>query len=192
MQDFKTGYLVGASAKSMIVAQIFGACMSCLIVPTVWVVMNQAFTIPGDVITAPYGEIYRTLAITASVGLSGLPKYCGYFMLIGAIYTVLFNLLIDTCSESKNKVVRVIANYCPVPMAVAIGMIVPAYFGLEGMIMAAIIGYWRTVDCPGFEKAQYVLAAGMLTGEGFSVLTQIVVSIAGAEAPMKITYANAH
>ncbi|KAF0776125.1 hypothetical protein AaE_000175, partial [Aphanomyces astaci] len=37
MQDFKTGYLVGASAKSMIIAQIFGAVMSCLIVPSVWV-----------------------------------------------------------------------------------------------------------------------------------------------------------
>ncbi|EQC30355.1 hypothetical protein SDRG_11932 [Saprolegnia diclina VS20] len=191
MQDFKTGYLVGASANAMIVAQIVGACMSCIIVPTVWVVMNQAFTIPGDVITAPFGEVYRVLAITASVGLSGLPTHCGIFMLIGAIYTIVFNLYIDLFSESENKVHNAIANYCPVPMAVAIGMIVPAYFGLEGMIMAVIIIYWKSVDCPGFEKAQYILAAAMLTGEGFSVLTQIIVSIAGGASPMTISYANA-
>ncbi|CAK5243688.1 unnamed protein product, partial [Aphanomyces euteiches] len=61
MQDFKTGYLVGASAKSMIIAQIFGACMSCLIVPSVWIMMTSAYTIPGDVIQAPYGEVYRIL-----------------------------------------------------------------------------------------------------------------------------------
>ncbi|OQR80644.1 hypothetical protein ACHHYP_17378 [Achlya hypogyna] len=191
MQDFKTGYLVGASAKSMIVAQIFGACMSCIIVPTVWVVMNEAFTIPGDVIKAPYGEIYRALAITATVGLSGLPTYCGYFMLVGAIYTVVFNLYIDMFTSSKNKTLNLIANHCPIPMAVAIGMIVPAYFGLEGMIMAAVIAYWKYKDSGSFEKSQYVLAAGMLTGEGFSVLTQIIVSICGGNAPISVSYKKA-
>ncbi|EQC42264.1 hypothetical protein SDRG_00004 [Saprolegnia diclina VS20] len=189
MQDFKTGYLVGASAKSMIVAQIFGACMSCLVVPTVWVLMNDAYTLPGPLLKAPFGEVYRVMAITATVGLSGLPTYCGYFMLVGVVYTIVFNLYIDNFSESKNKVLNVIANHCPLPMAVSIGMIVPASFGLEGMIMAGIIAYWKSKDEASFEKTQYILAAGLMTGEGFSVLTQIIVTLCGGSAPVQVSYA---
>ncbi|KDO19214.1 hypothetical protein SPRG_21598 [Saprolegnia parasitica CBS 223.65] len=189
MQDFKTGYLVGASAKSMIIAQIFGACMSCLVVPTVWVLMNDAYTLPGPLLKAPFGEVYRVMAITATVGLSGLPTYCGYFMLVGVVYTIVFNLYIDNFSESKNKVLNVIANHCPLPMAVSIGMIVPASFGLEGMIMAGIIAYWKSKDEDSFEKTQYILAAGLMTGEGFSVLTQIIVTLCGGSAPVQVSYA---
>ncbi|KAG9405496.1 hypothetical protein AC1031_003387 [Aphanomyces cochlioides] len=190
MQDFKTGYLVGASAKSMIIAQIFGACMSCLIVPSVWIMMTSAYTIPGDVIQAPYGEVYRILGITAIQGLDGLPKYCGWFMLVGAIYTLVFNLFIDTCSESKNLLIKRIANYCPVPMAVAIGMIIPASFGLQGMVMSLICLYWEHKNPEQFKKTQYILAAGMFVGEGFSVLTQIIITLAGGSAPMHVVFGS--
>ncbi|CAK4614141.1 unnamed protein product [Aphanomyces euteiches] len=188
MQDFKTGYLVGASAKSMIIAQIFGACMSCLIVPSVWIMMTSAYTIPGDVIQAPYGEVYRILGITAIQGLDGLPKYCGWFMLVGAIYTLVFNLFIDTCSESKNLLIKRIANYCPIPMAVAIGMIIPASFGLQGMVMSLICLYWEHKNPEQFKKTQYILAAGMFVGDGFSVLTQIIISLAGGHVPMHVVF----
>ncbi|RHY02174.1 hypothetical protein DYB25_011867 [Aphanomyces astaci] len=188
MQDFKTGYLVGASAKSMIIAQIFGAVMSCLIVPSVWVMMTSAYTIPGDVIAAPFGEVYRILGITAIQGLDGLPKHCGLFMLIGAIYTVVFNIFIDVCSESKIKIVRLVANHCPVPMAVAIGMIIPASFGLQGIVVASICAYWNHVNPAQFHKTQYILAAGLMVGDGFSILTQIVITLAGGSAPMHIAY----
>ncbi|OQR91549.1 metal-nicotianamine transporter YSL6-like isoform 1 [Thraustotheca clavata] len=192
MQDFKTGYLVGASATSMIKSQIIGACLSCLIVPSVWVIFNNAFTIPGEQLKAPYGEVYRVLAITATSGLSGLPKYCGWFMLVGALYTIIFNLYIDLFTTSNNKYMRLFAEYCPVPMPVAIGMIVPAYFGLEGAIVMIIVYFWKRSNPALFEKAQYILAAGMLTGEGFSVLTQIIVSIGGGVPPIALSYAENH
>ncbi|RHY30143.1 hypothetical protein DYB32_004618 [Aphanomyces invadans] len=188
MQDFKTGYLVGASAKSMIVSQIFGAVMSCVIVPSVWIMMTSAYTIPGDVIKAPYGEVYRILGITAIQGLDGLPKYCGIFMLIGAIYTVVFNMFIDMCSESKIKAVRHIANNCPIPMAVAIGMIIPASFGLQGIVVALICAYWKHVNPEQFHKTQYILAAGLMVGDGFSILTQIIVTVSGGAAPMHLDF----
>ncbi|KAF0693715.1 Aste57867_15355 [Aphanomyces stellatus] len=189
MQDFKTGYLVGASAKSMIVSQIFGAIMSCFIVPSVWVMMNSAYTIPGDIIAAPYGEVYRVLGITAIKGLSGLPDHCGTFMIVGVVYTLIFNLFIDLCSESKNLLVKRIANHCPIPMCVAIGMIIPASFGLQGMALAVICFFWERRNPEQFKKTQYILAAGLMVGDCFSVLTQIVITLAGGHPPMHITYA---
>ncbi|KAF0693714.1 Aste57867_15354 [Aphanomyces stellatus] len=188
MQDFKTGYLVGASAKSMIVSQIFGAIMSCFIVPSVWVMMNSAYTIPGDIIQAPFGAVYRVLGITAVQGLSGLPDYCGYFMLAGAIYTIIFNLIIDIYSEAETGVMGKVAMYSPIPMCVAIGMIIPASFGLQGMVVALVCYYWNHKNPEQYKKTQYILAAALMVGDGFSILTQIIITLAGGHPPMHITY----
>ncbi|CAK4701642.1 unnamed protein product [Aphanomyces euteiches] len=111
-------------------------------------------------------------------------------MLVGAIYTLVFNLFIDTCSESNNLLIKRIANYCPVPMAVAIGMIIPASFGLQGMVMSLICLYWEHKNPEQFKKTQYILAAGMFVGEGFSVLTQIIITLAGGSAPMHVVFGS--
>ncbi|KDO29728.1 hypothetical protein SPRG_19687 [Saprolegnia parasitica CBS 223.65] len=118
-------------------------------------------------------------------------SWVGGLIVFATVSVVVISLMFETVKwyKSKNKVLNVIANHCPLPMAVSIGMIVPASFGLEGMIMAGIIAYWKSKDEDSFEKTQYILAAGLMTGEGFSVLTQIIVTLCGGSAPVQVSYA---
>merc|ERR1712137_1176976 len=46
MQDFKTGYLLGAKPKTMFKAQIIGAVAGCFIAPAMFQIFNSAYTLP--------------------------------------------------------------------------------------------------------------------------------------------------
>lgn len=191
MQDFKTGFIVGARPKSMYIAQFVGAIASAFITPSIWYLMNSAYDIPGSKITAPYGKIYRILAITASEGFGALPSNCGYFMLVAAIVTLVLNSFIDVFEESPNKKLRTIATYCPLPMAIALGMVVGAYFSLEGVIMMVGCMYWAHKNPASFENYRYIVASGLMAGEGIWVLIQIFVSLGGGSAPLLVTVSKA-
>ena len=182
MQDFKTGYLVGASPRAMYIAQFIGAFMSILIVPSVWVMMNSAYDIPGTMITAPFGAVYRSLAILAVEGLSALPKNCSYFMLAAAIIALVVLLTIEVLDKKKW------AKYIPNPMAVAIGMIIPAVFSLEGLIVASIGLIYARRNEKEFEDKRYILASGMMVGEGIFVLTEILFTVLGVNPPVHISF----
>ena len=182
MQDFKTGYLVGASPKAMFGAQFLGALMSIIIVPTIWTLMDSAYTIPGELITAPYGEVYRNLAILSVQGLNGLPPYCGYFMLGFGVLALMLIVIVDLHPKSC------FAKFSPIPMAVAIGMIGPAFVSLEGLVVALAGCVWRRRAPEDFKDLRYVLASGMMAGEGLFVLTEIAFTFVGLHPPMRIQF----
>merc|ERR1712232_1520521 len=66
MQNFKTGYLLGAAPLTMVVARLVGVAAGVVIAPGMFEIFNSAYTIPGDPATEAvpgiFGSAYRVLA----------------------------------------------------------------------------------------------------------------------------------
>ncbi|KAG9148411.1 hypothetical protein Leryth_023604 [Lithospermum erythrorhizon] len=97
MQDFKTGHLTLTSPRAMLVSQLFGTAVGCIVAPLTFFLFYNAFDV-GDLDSeykAPYALIYRNMAILGVRGLSALPSHClqlcyGFFT-----FAVAANLLRD-------------------------------------------------------------------------------------------------
>ncbi|KAG0534899.1 hypothetical protein BDA96_04G319600 [Sorghum bicolor] len=78
MHDFKTGHLTLTSPRSLLVAQFIGTAMGCVVAPLTFLLFYNAFDIgnPNGYWKAPYGLIYRNMAILGVEGFSVLPKHC--------------------------------------------------------------------------------------------------------------------
>lgn len=79
MQDFKTGYLLGAAPTTMFYCQIFGTVVGCFVCPSLLAMLRKVWTIPSAdpsaFIPGIYAPIFRTLAVVATgSGFSALPS----------------------------------------------------------------------------------------------------------------------
>lgn len=79
MQDFKTGYLLGADPTTMFYAQILGTFCGCFITPSLFLLLRSVWDIPSAdphaFIPGVYGKVFRILAVVATgAGFEALPS----------------------------------------------------------------------------------------------------------------------
>ncbi|KAJ9564216.1 hypothetical protein OSB04_000182 [Centaurea solstitialis] len=161
MQDFKTGYLTLSSAKSMFVSQLVGTAMGCIIAPLTFWMFWCAFEIgtPDSPYKAPYAVIYREMAILGVEGFSELPKHClalccGFFLLALGL-----NFLRDRCPTK-------VAQFIPIPMAMAVPFYIGAYFAIDMFVGTVILFVWETSEKKDSEDYAGAVASGLICGDG--------------------------
>lgn len=191
MQDFKTAYLLGTSPKAMVCAQLIGATVGCLVAPSVFQLFAKAYPLPNDdpkqFVHGVYGPIYRSLAaITASNGLSALPKFCTSFMLGFAFLALGFNVGADVASRTCSH----LAAFVPNTMGVSLGLLIGPYIGLDFRIGNLVSTMWRRQNPHGEEKYGVIVASGCLAGAGIATLVQVCLSLGNLHAPVKVSYAS--
>jgi OPT family oligopeptide transporter len=192
MQDFKTGYLVGASPKAMFFSQMIGAVAGCFIAPTTFALFNSAFTLPVNepstqIVTGKFGIIYRTLACVCTAnGISALPANCTLFMAIFGGIALATNLFVDFLRSRAPNV----AAYVPNPMAFSIGLLIGPSPGMEFMVGSTIFEIWRMRDRVTADKLGNIIASGFLAGSVIAVLIQIGMSLGNVKNPMHLTYTD--
>eukprot|EP00443_Scrippsiella_acuminata_P071497 CAMPEP_0115381514 /NCGR_PEP_ID=MMETSP0271-20121206/5612_1 /TAXON_ID=71861 /ORGANISM="Scrippsiella trochoidea, Strain CCMP3099" /LENGTH=434 /DNA_ID=CAMNT_0002804801 /DNA_START=217 /DNA_END=1521 /DNA_ORIENTATION=+ len=189
MQDFKTGYLVGASPSAMVIAQLIGAAAGCIISPSVFHLFTSAYTLPNDdpsqSIHGVFGAIYRVLAaITTTKGLSALPKYCQTFTVGFGVFAFGLNLGADV---SRTKL-PMLARCMPSSMGLALGLLIGPYLGLDFCIGNLLQMLWRHKAPQQEAKYGVVVASGCLAGAGIATLMQVFLSLAGVVAPIKVSF----
>jgi len=204
MQDFKTGYLLGAKPSQMFYAQVFGACCGIFIVPACFVLLNTAYEIPSDDGPIPgiYGPVYRILAIVTMTAAGGesegsgeegaeIPKMTFEFMFLGAAAALTLNIInkaltVCGCRESCPA----FCNLVPLPMCIAIGILIPAGCSLE-MFMGGIIASILEMRDPVIGEIKAFVAGGSVLGGGIAVLCQVFIVIAGGSPPMTVAFGGA-
>jgi OPT family oligopeptide transporter len=189
MQDFKTGYLLGASPAIMFYSQIIGSVLGCLICPGLFVLLRSAWTIPTDdpnaFITGLYAPIFRTLAIVATgSGFGALPKNCLYICLGFVVLAILLNITILLCQKFCPKVV----TYIPEPSAMSIGMIVGASVPFEFFTGGLITWFWSRHRPQQCEELRAYIASGFIAGSGFAVVLQVIVSLCGLQPNIAVGF----
>jgi OPT family oligopeptide transporter len=179
MQNFKTGYLLGASPLAMVVAQLVGAAAGVVIAPGMFEIFNHAYHIPGDPSTEAvpgiFGSAYRVLAgVFASGGISALPKHTGEFCLAFAVLALVLNVLSDVVPSK-------VGPYMPNAMAMSIGLMMGPGVGIDFLLGGLAISLWRFLNPDSCRKFSVVVASGCLAGGGIGQVIQIVLTSAGVQ-----------
>ncbi|XP_044503050.1 probable metal-nicotianamine transporter YSL6 [Mangifera indica] len=179
MQDFKTGYLTLSSVKSMFVSQLVGTAMGCVIAPLTFWMFWTAFDIgsPDGPYKAPYAVIFREMAILGIEGFSELPKHClaiccGFF-----VAALLINLLRDVTPKK-------IAQFIPIPMAMAVPFYIGAYFAIDMFVGTVILFIWERINRKDAEDYAGAVASGLICGDGIWTIPSAVLSIFRINPPI--------
>ncbi|KAJ4974772.1 hypothetical protein NE237_007946 [Protea cynaroides] len=179
MQDFKTGYLTLSSAKSMFVSQLIGTAMGCVIAPLTFWLFWSAFEVgdPDGPYKAPYAVIMREMAILGVQGFSELPKHClaiccGFF-----VSALVINLARDVTPKK-------IAQFIPLPMAMAIPFYIGAYFAIDMFIGTVILFIWEKVNKKDAEDFAGAVASGLICGDGIWTIPSAILSIFRVDPPI--------
>jgi len=193
MQDFKTGYLLGAKPTAMFFAQMIGAAFGVVVAPAVWTLFTSAYDIPCDAQEADcqvpglYGPIYRILAIIATGGGgSALPPHIFEFMAAGAGVVFLVNCFLKF-AEIKGFDKHPLMFLIPAPITVGIGFLIPPGLSLEMGIGGFVAWIWDQYY-PDMVKKKPFIASGFIAGAGIAVLVSVILTLAGITEPITVTY----
>lgn len=179
MQDFKTGYLTLSSAKSMLVSQLVGTAMGCVIAPLTFWLFWSAFDIgdPDGPYKAPYAVIFREMAILGIEGFSELPEHClalccGFF-----VAALVINLLRDVTPKR-------ISQFIPIPMAMAVPFYIGAYFAIDMFVGTVILFVWERINRKGAEDFSGAVASGLICGDGIWTIPSAILAIFRINPPI--------
>ena len=193
MQDFKTGYLLGAKPSAMFYAQMIGAISGILVAPAIWTLFNSAYDLPctqgteGCNLPGVYGPVYRVLAIVATTGGgSSLPKYVFSFMATGAGITFAINIFTKV-AEIRGFNTHWAVRLIPAPITVGIGILIPPGLSFEMAVGGFVAWIWDKYY-PELVKEKPFIASGFIAGSGIAVLVSVILTLAGITPPIQVEY----
>lgn len=191
MQDFKTGYLTLASPRSMFFSQILGTAMGCLITPLVFWIFYKAFSVgdPEGSYPAPYGLMYRGIALLGVEGFSSLPKNCLTLAIGFFVAAIVINIAIELLKkyETKYRLYR----FIPSPMCMAIPFYLGAYFAIDMCVGSLILFVWELRDKKKARTFAPAVASGMICGDSLWGIPAAILALAGLQPPVCMKFLSA-
>ncbi|CAL5030759.1 unnamed protein product [Urochloa decumbens] len=184
MHDFKTGHLTLTSPRSMLVGQVVGTAMGCVLAPLTFMLFYRAFDVgnPDGYWKAPYALIYRNMAILGVEGFSALPKHClqlcaGFFA-----FAVAANV-------ARDFLPRRLARLVPLPMAMAVPFLVGASFAIDMCVGSLAVFVWHKIDSKKAALLVPAVASGLICGDGMWTFPSGLLALAKVNPPicMKFT-----
>jgi OPT family oligopeptide transporter len=179
MHDFKTGHLTLTSPRSLLVAQFIGTAMGCIIAPLTFLLFYNAFDIsnPDGYWKAPYGLIYRNMAILGVEGFSALPKHCltlsaGFFA---------FALIL---SVARDILPHKYAKFVPLPMAMAVPFLVGGSFAIDMCVGSLVVFIWNKVNKKEATFMVPAVASGLICGDGIWTFPSSLLALAKIKPPI--------
>lgn len=189
MQDFKTGYLTLASPRSMFFSQVLGTAMGCFMSPLVFWVFYKAYSVgdPKGAYPAPYGLMYRGIALLGVEGISSFPKNCLKLAIIFFVIAIAMNLVREVLQYYKCDVYR----FIPSPMCMAIPFYLGGYFAIDMCVGSLILYLWQRRNKQKANDFAPAVASGLICGESLWGIPAAVLALAGVNAPMCMKFLTA-
>lgn len=157
MHDLKTGYLLGASPRKQVLAQLVGIAVGIVVCVPVYMLFSSAYEIGGDRMPAPAAHAWRAMAELLVQGIGALPPHALGAVAAGALFGMAMPLL------RRNPR---FAPYVPSALAVGIAFIVQAYFSLAMFAGAVIYELWKKRSPEAAGALAFSVASGLIAGEG--------------------------
>ncbi len=169
MQDLKTGYLLGATPKKQTYAQLLGAIVGSIVAVPVFLAVANAYGIGSKLMPAPSAVLWKGMAEVLSKGISSLPAYADYGIILGIITGIILTLL------EKTR----FAKFVPSPVGMGIAIVVPAFFSVT-MFLGSMIKLICNKKFPHWCGSYGIsLASGAIAGEGIIGVVIAVLSTLG-------------
>ncbi|KAK4777324.1 hypothetical protein SAY87_017511 [Trapa incisa] len=183
MHDFKTGHLTLTSPRSMLLSQVMGTAIGCIVAPLSFFLFYKVFDVgdPSGEYKAPYAVIYRNMAILGVEGFSALPNHClqlcyGFFG-----FAVAANLLKDLSPPR-------IGNWVPLPMAMAVPFLVGAYFAIDMCVGSLAVFVWHKMNSEAAGLMVPAIASGLICGDGLWILPSSILALAKIRPPICMNF----
>jgi len=158
MWSLKAGHLLGASPRRMLAAQLVGVLAGSVVGVPVYLLLSSAHGLGSEALPAPFAHQFRAVAEVAVRGLDGLPPHAalaaGVAVGVGALLTL----------ASRGRAAR----WLPLPVALGIGFILPAYYAVTLCVgaLGLAVARWRWPAAA--ERSVSTLAAGAIAGESLA------------------------
>lgn len=191
MQDFKTGYLTLSSPRSMFLSQVIGTAMGCVLTPLIFWFFYKVYPIgdPKGTYPAPYGLMFRGIALLGVEGLDSFPKSCLKLSILFFVIAILMNVLREVLKyyEKRFKVYR----FIPIPMCMAIPFFLGGYFAIDMCIGSLILFFWEKKKKKKATDYAPAVASGLICGDSLWGVPAAILSLAGLNAPICMKFLSA-
>jgi uncharacterized oligopeptide transporter (OPT) family protein len=158
MHDLKTGYLLGASPRKQLIAQLCGIPAGCIFAVLIFYLFKSQYEFGGDDYPAPAAFAWKAVAELMSKGFGALPTNAVWGMAGGAI----FGCAMPICKKLFPKS----APYLPSGLAFGIAFIVQAFYSITMFIGLLVYLIWKKKKPKAAELFVFAVASGLIAGEG--------------------------
>ncbi|XVE66331.1 hypothetical protein DITRI_Ditri08aG0071500 [Diplodiscus trichospermus] len=191
MQDFKTGYLTLSSPRSMFFSQVIGTAMGCILTPLVFWFFYKAYPIgdPNGTYPAPYGLLYRGIALLGVEGISSLPKNCLTLVIAFFIAGFVINLVQELLKhyERRFKIYR----FIPSPMCMAIPFYLGGYFAIDMCVGSLILFIWERRNKQRATDFAPAVASGLICGDSLWSVPAAILALLNITPPICMKFLSA-
>lgn len=186
VQEMRTGYLTLTSPHTVLVAQLAGTALGCVVSPVVFWALYKLYADEVDgPDTVPYAKLYRAMAMLGTGQGGGLPRHsvllCEAFFALALAMGVLREV-------AARRRWRAVGRYLPSTIALAVGFFVSPKLSIGMCVGSVVMWLWKRHDRDEARLLAPAVAAGMICGDGFGSLLLSVLAIFKARAPICIMF----
>lgn len=173
MHDLKTGYLLGASPRRQLVAQICGVCAGILFCVPIYELFDTVYDIGrSEEMPAPAAGAWKAMADLLTQGFDALPPHVEWAIAGGLAFGILVPVLRKYLPEGPKK-------YVPSGLAFGIAFIVPAFYSISMFIGALVYLFWSKRHPQKAERLGFAIASGLIAGEGLMGIVTAILQLFG-------------
>jgi len=158
MQDYRAGYIIGSTPRSMFIAQLIGAPIGAAALSFSYPLLVKTYGLIGDhaQLAAPGARRTAAFAQLLAAGIDKLPPSALWAGLAAAVLGCVFAAM-----ENSDRLRR----WAPSPVALSLGVLLP-FSSLSTMFIGAIIAAVWLARWPA-SAARYLIAvaSGFIAGE---------------------------
>mmetsp|Transcript_7642 Transcript_7642/g.13536 ORF Transcript_7642/g.13536 Transcript_7642/m.13536 type:complete len:696 (-) Transcript_7642:192-2279(-) len=191
MQDYKTGFLTRSSPRAMFMAQIFGTLIGCFLSPAAFFIFWDAFDIGAKdgLYEAPYGVIYRAMAILGTEGFGAMPGHCAAMMLAFFLAAIAMNLIRDLVPRwLGERATSIVQFIIPIPGVMSIPFYLSGTLAVDMGVGSLVNLIWNWKDPESFHNFYIPVASGLIAGDGIWALPSALLALGGATSPVCMTW----
>lgn len=153
---FRSGYVLGGSARAQFFAQLIGVAVGVAIAVPVYEIVVGAYGVGTAIMPAPAALSWRATAEAVSGGAGVLPRDAVFAMVVGGCTGVALTLL---------GRVRALSTWFPSPMATAIAFMTPPSFAGAVVVGTLLLAIIKSIGVTRIEQFTVPAAAGAIAGE---------------------------
>ncbi len=175
MQDYKTGYMIGSTPKSLTYMQLIAVPFGAIALAVIYPVLRDTYGIgEGGQLSSPTSVRWVGFAKILSQGFSKLPPGAMTALFVGAVLGVIFTVL------EQRKEWR---NFVPSPTGLGIGMLVPAN-AIATMFLGALGDWiWRKFKPAAAVAYSIPVASGFIAGDALVAVILPITYVLGIWGP---------
>ncbi|KAL0033062.1 hypothetical protein WJX79_000741 [Trebouxia sp. C0005] len=185
MGDFKTAYYTLAHPRALLCTQLIGECVGLVMAPVIFYYLYYQPAISSGIplgsaesqYAVPQAYVNLAAAIVSTEGIRNLPRHC--FAIAGVFFFVCFFL-----PMFRDFGPRKIARFTPVPMAMAIPLVVGAWLAVDMGLGSIVRVSWDFISMSTATDYLVPAAAGLISGEGLWAVPEAVLALAKANPPL--------